>query len=49
MNFREYEAGEKVITEGDRGDDLFIVDSGEFDCSKVIEGKEQYLKTYGHG
>jgi cAMP-dependent protein kinase regulator len=49
MNFRDYAEGERVITEGDRGDDLFIVDSGEFSCSKAIDGEEKYLKTYRHG
>jgi hypothetical protein len=25
---------------------LFIVCSGEYECSKVINGQEKYLKTY---
>lgn len=49
MNFKDYAEGDRVISEGDRGDDLFIVESGEFSCSKVIDNEEKYLKTYRHG
>lgn len=49
MGSKNYAAGEQVIAEGERGDDLFIVESGEYECSKVIDGEERYLKTYSHG
>ncbi len=28
---------------------MYVVDSGEYDCTKVISGKETYLKTYKSG
>lgn len=40
---------ETIIQEGESGDALFIVDSGEYDCFKIINGKNKYLKTYQHG
>ena len=41
--------GEHVINEGDKGDSLFLVAEGEFDCFKKINGEEKYLKTYKPG
>jgi len=35
--------------EGEKGDTLYVVASGEYDCTKVIGGKETYLKTYKSG
>ena len=43
------EPEQAIITEGERGDTLFIIDEGEFDCYKVIGGKQTYLKTYKLG
>ncbi len=40
---------ETIIEEGENGDALFIVESGEYDCYKVINGESKYLKTYKHG
>jgi cAMP-dependent protein kinase regulator len=42
-------AGEDVIVEGEQGNTLFIIGSGEFDCFKVINGSQTYLKTYKPG
>jgi len=44
-------AGEMVIKEGDEGAELFIVESGELDCTKVLnEGAEPtHLKNYVPG
>ena len=42
-------AGQDVIVEGEQGDTLFIIESGEFDCFKVIKGSSTYLKTYKAG
>ena len=42
-------AGEDVIIEGEQGDTLYVIDSGEFDCYKVIGGEQKYLKTYKPG
>lgn len=41
--------GEDVIVEGTQGDTLYVIDKGEFDCSKVIGGELKYLKTYNPG
>lgn len=42
-------AGQSVITEGEQGDTLYIIDAGEFDCFKNFSGTETYLKTYKSG
>jgi CRP-like cAMP-binding protein len=31
--------GQYIIKEGEKGDTLYIVSSGEYDCTKVIAGK----------
>jgi cAMP-dependent protein kinase regulator len=49
MEERTTIADETVIQEGENGDALFIVESGEYDCYKVINGENKYLKTYKHG
>ena len=42
-------AGQDVIVEGEEGNTLFIIEEGLFDCFKVINGVETYLKTYKPG
>lgn len=42
-------AGETIIQEGEGGDVLYIVDEGEFDCHKKIDGVATYLRTYKVG
>ena len=49
MSEKEFQSGETVIQEGDDGNELFIVESGEFDCFKEINGNETYLKSYHQG
>ena len=48
---KHYKSGENVITQGDEGDVLYLVDSGELDCEKVFKAgnKPTYLKTYKPG
>lgn len=46
MDEKKCAAGEFVIKEGDAGDCLFIVESGDLKCTKVIGGEEKFLKTY---
>jgi len=36
--------GEQVIKEGDAGDFLFVIETGVFDCVKVIDGKPTVVK-----
>jgi len=43
------EAGTKVITEGEDGDYLFVIESGQLDCIKMIEGAEKVVKTCSAG
>ena len=45
----DVEQGQTVITEGEQGDSLYIVSSGEYDCHKMISQKNTYLKTYKTG
>ncbi len=45
MEEKPFFAGETVITEGERGDLLYVVEKGELDCYK----KENFLKTYYEG
>ena len=49
MSEKEFVAGDSLIQEGEAGEELFIVESGQFDCSKLINGHDTYLKTYKHG
>jgi cAMP-dependent protein kinase regulator len=38
--------GETIIKEGDDGDCLYIIESGELDCFKIIENEEKHIKVY---
>lgn len=43
-----FPAGSRVITQGDRGDQLFLVDSGVLDCHRADEaGVSTHLVSYG--
>ena len=48
---KNYSAGQNVITQGEEGDVLYLVDSGELDCEKVFKSGDPptYLKTYKQG
>jgi len=41
--------GEKVIQEGDDGDFLFVIEKGELDCVKKIDGADKVVKTCSTG
>lgn len=48
---RKFEAGSDVIVQGDDGNELFVVDSGELSCFKRF-GKDteaRFIKNYGPG
>lgn len=51
MEEKTFNAGDVVIQQGDEGDCLYIVDSGELDCFKLLpnNAKEKFLKTYVAG
>ena len=40
MVTKTFNAGEKIIKEGDEGHEMFIVESGEVICTKFVDGKE---------
>lgn len=40
-----FESGTKVITEGEDGDYLFVVETGALECLKTIDGVEKVVKT----
>lgn len=46
-----FKAGETVITEGEKGDLLYVVESGILDCTKVLKkgDKPTFLKEYKEG
>ena len=48
---KRYKAGQNVITQGEEGDVLYLVDSGDLDCEKVFKEGDPptYLKTYHPG
>ncbi|KAM3128696.1 cAMP-dependent protein kinase type I-alpha regulatory subunit [Paramecium bursaria] len=41
--------GTQIIKQGDDGDNLYVVDQGQLDCSKLKNGIQQFLKTYQPG
>lgn len=50
MQIVTFPAGSRVITQGDKGDLLFLVDSGMLDCFRTSEsGETKHLVTYGPG
>jgi len=46
---RSVEANERLIKEGDDGDVMYVIESGSFDCIKMINGEEQVVKKCGPG
>lgn len=51
MEEKKFLTGDTVIKQGDNGDVLYVIESGELDCFKVFneEEGEKYLKTYYSG
>jgi len=45
MKEATFESGKKVITEGEDGDYLFVIEKGSLDCTKTIDGQEKVVKT----
>lgn len=42
----KFNANSAVITEGEAGAVMYVVEEGELDCFKIISGKETFLKTF---
>ena len=51
MDEKHYKPGDNVITQGESGDCLYVVEEGNLDCTKHFtqDGEEKYLKTYVPG
>ena len=51
MEEKNYKAAEAVITEGEDGSQLFVVESGTLSCTKIFKGKTEptFLKKYEAG
>ena len=49
MDEKHVKDGETIITEGEPGDVLYVVQDGSYSCSKMIDGKDTHLKNYGSG
>jgi cAMP-dependent protein kinase regulator len=51
MEEKHISSDETVIKQGDNGDVLYIIESGELDCFKIFNNEEgeKYLKTYYPG
>lgn len=51
MDIRTYKKGETVIKQGEEGHELFVVESGTLNCTKIMKGqtKPQFLLTYFSG
>lgn len=44
-----FKAGDDIIKEGDAGAVLYVLESGQADCFKVIGGESKHLKVYEPG
>jgi len=42
----KFNANSPIITEGEAGAVMYVVEDGQLDCFKIISGKETYLKTF---
>lgn len=49
MDAKKVKEGEVVIQEGDKGDVLYVVESGQLECTKIIDGDSKFLKNYEPG
>jgi hypothetical protein len=51
MDIKAYSKGAAIIKQGEEGNELFIVESGTLDCTKVAKGSSspQFLLTYRPG
>lgn len=49
MDERKVVAKETIITEGEPGEVLYVVESGESTCSKIIDGQSKVLKKFQPG
>lgn len=46
---RVYDPGQAIVTQGDDGDSMFVIQSGEVEVVKDLDGREVLLGTMGPG
>lgn len=44
-----FEAGDRIITEGEDGEHLYVIEEGEPVCKKLIDGEQKVVKTCSPG
>merc|ERR1719230_1264762 len=49
MKEQTFSAGTKVITEGENGDYLFVIEKGNLECIKNINGEDKVVKVVNEG
>jgi cAMP-dependent protein kinase regulator len=49
INSKKLGPNETVIQEGENGDVLYIIESGNLSCHKVIGGENKFLKNFEAG
>ena len=49
MDSKTVNPEEFIIKEKEPGEEIYIVESGQFNCSKLIDGRETFLKKYQSG
>jgi cAMP-dependent protein kinase regulator len=49
MSEKQVLAGATVITEGEAGDFLFVVEKGSMECSKIVDGEKKVLRICKDG
>jgi len=49
MAERSLDAGERIISEGEAGDVMFVIEQGSFDCFKQLDGYEEVVKHCSAG
>ena len=49
MQEKKVAAGTRLIQEGDEGEVMWVIEDGELDCIKVIQGEEKVVKTCKRG
>jgi cAMP-dependent protein kinase regulator len=49
MDTQNFKQGDMVITQGDDGNELYIVNDGQLECFKNIKGEDKHLRMYSSG
>merc|ERR1719440_1113827 len=49
MEERTFDANTQIVTQGEDGSVMWVIEEGTLECSKKIEGVEKVVKTCGRG